>query len=59
MSVKSEVCSVCGCRLVKGNRSIDARLCEFCFSTDLAELEDEDMLEDSMSDSERLAEFLG
>lgn len=38
---------------LKGNRSIDARLCKVCFSADMAEMIAEDILEDSMTDSER------
>jgi len=59
MVVKSKVCCVCGCSLNKDNKSPDSRLCKRCFDKDMAELEAEDLAEDSLSDSERLADFLG
>lgn len=54
LSVKSEVCTVCGCTLDIGNRSIDARLCKACFKADMDALKAEDEAEDSMTDAERM-----
>lgn len=59
MAVKSKVCSVCGCLLTKDNKSPDSCLCKRCFDKDMAELETEDLAEDSLTDEERLADFLG
>jgi hypothetical protein len=53
------VCFGCGCVLTKDNKSFDSCLCKTCFDVDMAELVDEDMREDSMTDAERLAEFIG
>jgi hypothetical protein len=55
LSVKIEVCSVCGCSLNVGNRSPDSRLCKACFDADMAALKDEDEYEDSMTDAERIS----
>jgi hypothetical protein len=52
-------CVGCGCVLTESNRSLDSHLCKNCFMVDMAEIEAEDMREDSLTDSERLAEFLG
>ena len=54
-----DVCSRCGCRLTKHNRSPDTHSCEACFHVEMAEIEAEDLAEDSLTDSERLANFLG
>jgi len=59
MSVKVEFCSHCGCLLTSVNRSFGSRLCRVCFDADMAELAAEDAREDSLTDAERLAEFLG
>lgn len=56
MSVKVEVCAVCGCRLAIGDTH---GLCRACFEAEMADIEAEDMDEDSMTDAERKAEFLG
>jgi hypothetical protein len=53
LSVKVEVCSVCGCSLNVGNRSPDSRLCKACFDADMDALRAEDEYEDSMTDAER------
>lgn len=55
LSVKVEVCSVCGCRLAEGNRSIDAELCKDCFKAEMADIQAEDEFEDSMTDAERMS----
>lgn len=54
-----EFCARCGCQLTNGNRSFDSRLCKVCFDVEVAEVSSEDMYEDSLTDSERLAKFLG
>ena len=56
---KSKICKSCGCTLEMNNKSFDSDLCKACFDSDMADLEDEDMAEDSMADDERLADFLG
>ena len=53
------VCCGCGCSLNKGNKSSDLRFCRSCFDADMADLKAEDLAEDSMTDAERLADFLG
>jgi hypothetical protein len=53
------VCSICGHSLNESNKSPDSDLCRKCFDVDRAELEAEDLAEDSMTDDERLADFLG
>jgi hypothetical protein len=52
-------CVGCGCVLTDVNRSLDSHLCKNCWMVDLAEVEAEDLREDSLTDAERLAEFLG
>jgi len=52
-------CSGCGCVLTAVNRSMDSHLCKNCFMVEMAEIEAEDLREDSLTDEERLAEFLG
>ena len=56
---KTEVCVGCGCRLTDLNRSFDSCLCKNCWMVNLAEIEAEDRREDSLTDDERLARFLG
>ena len=46
------VCSGCGCVLTKDNKSFDSCLCKTCFDVDMAELEAEDIEEDSMAVAE-------
>lgn len=50
------VCVGCGSPLNKSNSSLDSHLCKNCFMVDLAEIEAEDLREDSLTDAERLAE---
>lgn len=56
---KVKVCVGCGCRLTDLNRSFDSCLCKNCWMVNLAEIEAEDRREDSLTDDERLARFLG
>jgi hypothetical protein len=51
-------CVGCGCVLTVVNRSFDSHMCKNCSMVDLAEIEAEDRREDSLTDAERLAEFL-
>lgn len=53
------VCVGCGCVLTVSNRSLDSHLCKNCWMVNLAEIEAEDLREDSLTDEERLREFLG
>jgi hypothetical protein len=53
------VCVGCGCLLTENSKSIDSHLCKNCYMVNLAEIEAEDLAEDSMTDNERLAKFLG
>lgn len=59
MVVRSKMCRVCGSSLNKSNRSFDSCLCKACFKADMAKLKAEDLAEDSMTNEERLADFLG
>ena len=52
-------CVGCGCVLTVVNRSMDSHLCKNCFMVEMAEIEAEDLRYDSMTDEERLADFLG
>ena len=54
-----DVCCRCGCHLTKHNRSSDSHLCRLCFNIEMAEIEAHDIAQDSMTDDERLADFLG
>jgi hypothetical protein len=52
-------CVGCGVVLTFANRSLDSHMCKNCFMVDMAEIEAEDRREDSLSEAERLAAFLG
>lgn len=52
-------CVGCGCDLTESDRSWDSRMCKNCFMVEMAEIEAEDLRYDSMTDEERLADFLG
>ena len=56
---KVVACSCCGCVLTDVNRSFEPCLCKTCFDAEMAEIAAKDELEDSMTEAERLAEFLG
>lgn len=58
-TVVKGTCVGCGSVLTVENRSMDSHLCKNCFMVETAEIEAEDMREDSLTDAERLAEFLG
>jgi hypothetical protein len=52
-------CVGCGCVLTVANRSLDSNMCKNCFMVNSAEIESEDRREDSLTEAERLANFLG
>jgi hypothetical protein len=52
-------CIGCGCLLNPSNRADLAHMCKNCFMVEMAENEAADEREDSMSDDERMDEFLG
>ena len=47
--VAKRVCVGCGCPLTSVNRSLDSHLCKNCFMVSMAEIEAEDMREDSLA----------
>jgi hypothetical protein len=56
---KRKSCIGCGSVLTVANRSLDSHMCKNCFMVESAEIEAEDIREDSLTEAERLAEFLG
>ena len=52
-------CVGCGEVLTPANKSMDSHMCKNCFMVEMAEIEAEDEREDSMTDDERLDEFMG
>jgi siroheme synthase (precorrin-2 oxidase/ferrochelatase) len=58
-TVVKGTCVGCGCVLTVANRSLDSHMCRNCFMVGMAEIEAEDLREDSLTDAERLAKFLG
>jgi len=52
-------CVGCGCVLTGNNRSLDSHMCKNCWMVEGAEIEAEDLREDSITEAERLAWFLG
>jgi len=57
--VKKGCCVGCGCVLTVGNRALFSHMCKNCFMVEQAEIEAADEVEDSMTEAERLADFLG
>ena len=58
-AVEAQFCSVCGVSLDVGNRCLyEAGICKSCSDAEYADIEAEGYYEDSLSEAERLAEFL-
>jgi len=51
-------CVGCGCLLTHENKSLDDDMCKNCYMVDVAELAADDEREDSMTDEERLDDFM-
>jgi hypothetical protein len=52
-------CVGCGELLTPLNSSLDSKLCKNCFMVEMAEIEAEDLEEDSLTDEERTRRSLG